>query len=689
MYIQTYDIDDVLPSPISLPNETIDELEISNSGSDWIMDDLEYNTAPKANDDEYSVEAGAILDVPMPGVLWNDEASNAYGWYNVEVELVELPSYGNVWVNSHDGSFKYQTNDNKFTGKDYFRYKFWDHDKMLYSNVATVFITVNPANDAPVAIAQTVSTNEDVALDITLSATDVDGDLLTYSIVTPPTHGTLIGTAPDLTYTPNPNYKGGDSFSFTASDGSLTSVPATVSITVDPVNDAPVVILPTLPASINELVDFSFAASATDVDGDDLIFSLVGAPLGAEIDPGTGVFSWTPTEEQDGLHSFTVEVSDGALTASQLVEVMVNEVNVAPELTSIGNKEVVAGGTLAFTISATDVDRPLQQISYSASPLPQGATFDVATGAFEWTTAKSQVGTYEVTFSASDGLAITSELITITVNRSSTVAAPSISSFSPTSGPVGTEVTITGTNLSEAISVTFNGTVAPEVLSNTATEILVKVPTGASTGKISVTTAGGVANSTQRFTVTNPVQAPSISSFTPTSGPVGTQVTISGSNLLDATSVAFNGTPATEILSNTATEIIARVPAGATTGSISVSTLGGTVKSKQRFTVTAGTAIARVNAQQELSGEEQEPVAYPNPFGDQALVSFSLRADGAYRIVLYDAKGVLVEVLKQGYAKAGERMEVPVNGEGLGSGLYLVQLTNGGAHQTIKLIYTK
>ena len=275
------------------------------------MDDLEYNlsVAPKANDDEYSVEAGAILDVPMPGVTWNDEVDLLFGY---AVELVELPFSGNVSMNQ-DGSFKYQTFDNKFTGKDYFRYKFYDHNKMLYSNVATVFITVNPANDAPVAIAQTVSTNEDVALDITLSATDVDGDPLTYSIATQPMYGTLSGTAPNLTYTPNPNYNGGDSFSFSATDPSGASSTATVSITVNPVNDAPVLIGVPDTATIEELATYSFTATATDSDlpADTLIFSIVDAPLGAAITEA-GAFSWTPAEDQQGVYTFTVKVSDGS-----------------------------------------------------------------------------------------------------------------------------------------------------------------------------------------------------------------------------------------------------------------------------------------------------------------------------------------------------------------------------------------
>jgi len=102
----------------------------------------------------------------------------------------------------------------------------------------TCSTTVTVSNSTPVAQGQSVTTNEDTPLNITLAATDTDGDTLTYSFNTP-SHGTLSGTAPNLVYTPNPNYGGSDSFTFNATDGINASAPATISITVNPVNDPP------------------------------------------------------------------------------------------------------------------------------------------------------------------------------------------------------------------------------------------------------------------------------------------------------------------------------------------------------------------------------------------------------------------------------------------------------------------
>ena len=165
-----------------------------------------------------------------------------------------------------------------------------------------------------------------------------------------------------------------------------------------------------------------------------------------------------------------------------------------------------------------------------------------------------------------------------------TIAAPTITGFTPTSGPVGTSVTITGTNFTGATAVKFNGVSQPTFTVNSATQIVAAVPSGATTGKISVTTPGGTANSANNFTV---AAAPTITGFTPTSGPVGTSVTITGTAFTGATAVKFNGVNQPSFTVSSATQIIAAVPSGATTGKIAVTTPGGTANSAADFTVTA------------------------------------------------------------------------------------------------------
>src|SRR5207302_305239 len=151
---------------------------------------------------------------------------------------------------------------------------------------------------------------------------------------------------------------------------------------------------------------------------------------------------------------------------------------------------------------------------------------------------------------------------------------PTITSFTPASGPVGTSVTISGTNFTGTTLVAFNGASATFTV-NSATSIQATVPSGATTGTIGVTTPGGTATSAGSFTVINP---PSITSFTPPIGPVGISVTINGTDFTGATAVTFNGVSATFTV-NSATSIQATVPASATTGPVSVTTPGGTATS--------------------------------------------------------------------------------------------------------------
>ena len=177
--------------------------------------------------------------------------------------------------------------------------------------------------------------------------------------------------------------------------------------------------------------------------------------------------------------------------------------------------------------------------------------------------------------------------VTCLLQYAGSPTAPTVTSFSPTSGPAGTGVTITGTGFTGATAVKFNVTNASYTF-NSDTQITATVPSGATTGKISVTTPGGTGTSATNFTVTGGGGGPTITSFTPTSGPVGKIVTINGTGFTGATAVKFNGTSAATWFLSSATKILARVPTGATTGPISVTKPSGTGTSATNFTVTGG-----------------------------------------------------------------------------------------------------
>jgi hypothetical protein len=159
---------------------------------------------------------------------------------------------------------------------------------------------------------------------------------------------------------------------------------------------------------------------------------------------------------------------------------------------------------------------------------------------------------------------------------------PTITSFTPTGGLAGTVVTVLGSNFTGATAVAFNGTAAAGFNVVSATQLTATVAAGTTTGPITITTAAGTATSATPFIVGAP---PTVISFTPTSGPVGASVVITGTNFTGATQVKFNNTPAIAFAVNSATQITATVPAGATTGPIAVTTPVSTGVSAAVFTV--------------------------------------------------------------------------------------------------------
>lgn len=138
-----------------------------------------------------------------------------------------------------DGSFNY-TPDQDWYGVDGFTYDLYDDTNLI--GTAEVTVTVYSINDKPVAFPQSVVTNENTDLSIVLTGYDVEGSVLSYSVLSQPIHGSLSGTAPNLTYTPDAGFGGTDSFTFIVNDGLDNSDPATISILVNDLIFLPMII---------------------------------------------------------------------------------------------------------------------------------------------------------------------------------------------------------------------------------------------------------------------------------------------------------------------------------------------------------------------------------------------------------------------------------------------------------------
>lgn len=246
---------------------------------------------------------------------------------------------------------------------------------------------------------------------------------------------------------------------------------------------------------------------------------------------------------------------------------------------------------------------------------------------------------------------------TFVLSTSCAPVTPTIASINPTSGPVGTVVTIVGTNFSTATSITVNGLVITRFTIVNGTTIIFTVPAGATTGTVGVTTANGTATGPV-FTVILP---PTISSMSPVTGPTGTVVTITGTNLTGVTSITLNGVTITGFTVVNGTTITFTVPSGAATGNVVVTNAAGS-STGSLFTVTTATAAARAN--------ETAFSVWPNPVAGQGTLHVRLTTTTQASIILRNVLGQTIATR----AFSGSTTELPTTGLAAGTYLLIVQV---------------
>lgn len=333
------------------------------------------------------------------------------------------------------------------------------------------------------------------------------------------------------------------------------------------------------------------SGSAFDADGDPIVTEWTVVPT-AGAAPGTAcvvadasALVTTFTCDDDAAVDVTLLASDGQDGGADATTATV--ANVPPTATFVApgaDSTVVAGNPLAVIAAIADAgSHDVLVCSIAWGDGSDDTVGDIAGGECTAHHVYAGVGSSTVGVTVVDddgGAVVATQLINVVA------PAPSIGGFAPAAGGIGTTVTITGSGLLGATSVTFGGTAATFTVASSTT-ITAIVPIGAPTGKVAVTTAGGIAISSGTFTV---VPAPAVTRLSPTSGPVGTKVTITGKRLTGASAVTFGGTAAPFTVVS-ATKIMATVPAGATTGKVSVTTAGGTAVSAATFTVRPPTIV--------------------------------------------------------------------------------------------------
>lgn len=301
-------------------------------------------------------------------------------------------------------------------------------DNDTANNTAIATTTVVPPNVAPEASDQAVTTDEDTAVAITLVASDANGDALTYTIVTPPAHGTLSGAAPDLTYTPAPNFHGADSFIFQVNDGQVDSALATVSITVNALNDAPT-LAPIADQTLDEGTTVEVAVTASDVDGDAITLQAMGLPPFATFTDhgdGTGTIVLSPGFDAAGpATQIEVIASDGALTASRTFLVTVNNVNRPPEAVS---QTVVTDEDTAIGIALMGSDPDGDALAFRVVTPPAHGVTTGAVPNLTYIPSTNFHGADSFTYQANDGT-VDSAIATVDITVNPVNDAPVLSAI--------------------------------------------------------------------------------------------------------------------------------------------------------------------------------------------------------------------------------------------------------------------
>lgn len=303
------------------------------------------------------------------------------------------------------------------------------------SNLATVTLTIVNVNDPPTATPQTISTSEDAAASIALTGSDPDHDPLFATVTTGPAHGSLTGSNPVI-YQPAANYHGTDSFTFTVSDGSLSSAPATISINVISVEDPP--IAAAIVVAATEDTPASIALAASDGDGDALSYAVATQPASGVLSGVAPLLTYTPNANFNGSDSFTYTASSrGVTSAPAVVSIQVAAVNDPPTATdsAVSTPEDTA---VAIPLHASDVETA--QLTYTIVSLPSDGAL-TGTGANRtYTPALNATGTRTLQFRVTDaGGATATATVTITITP---VNDPPVARDDYASAPPATPITL-------------------------------------------------------------------------------------------------------------------------------------------------------------------------------------------------------------------------------------------------------
>ncbi len=442
----TYTIDDgVAKSATATVSVLVNSLPIAGTDSPRCDEDASTVISVLANDSDPDGDTLSITHVTTP--------AHGTAQHNIDKTITYTPAAD-------------------YNGSDSFSYTISDGNGGTAT--ATVNVTVDPVNDPPLANDDSAVTNEDTVVTIVVlgNDSDPDGDSLNVTSLADPAHGTaVINGDNSLTYTPAANFFGSDSFDYTISDRNGGTATATVSITVNPVNDAPIAVNDSAETKENTAVTVAVLANDSDAEGDAMTVTAVSKPAhGTVALNADGTISYKPFFQFSGVDSFTYTVSDGKVDSTASVNVtVIGAPHIESGLTANPNPATV-GETVQISCSANGGVLPLAwhwEFGDGTSS-DSGASVDHV-----FSPAASYTVTATVT--AADGQK-SSRVLVVVIKQNAAGASPGgTGADSDGDGFSDAFETALGSNAQNASSTPLEGQSAPEPLALTISKMQIRL----------------------------------------------------------------------------------------------------------------------------------------------------------------------------------------------------------------------
>jgi large repetitive protein len=604
------------------------------------------NPAPTASNDSATTTEDTPVNIP---VLANDSDPDA----DPLTVISATANHGTVTVNP-DGTLRYIPDAN-YNGPDAITYTISDGNGGF--STAAVTVTVTPVNDPPVANNDTTLTNEDTPVTIAVlgNDTDADGDPLTVTVASSPNGTVIINPDGTISFTPASNFNGPTTITYAISDGKGGTSTATVTVTVDPVNDAPVATNDVATTNEDTPITIPVLANDTDIDGDPLTVVSATAPNGTVVINPDGTITYTPRSNFNGTDTITYQISDGhGGFSTATVTVTVAPVNDAPVATPLAPQANPDAAIVSVPTAASFSDVDGDALSFSAAGLPAGLMINAATGVISGTidhsASQANGGIYSVTVTANDGKGGTvSQTFSWTVSNPGPVATNDVATTNEdtpfTIAVLANDRDPDGDTLSVVSATAPNGTVT---INPDGT--IKYTPAANFNGTDTITYAisdgqGGTSTATVTVTVTPVNDAPTVSAPLPVQSDVDAAAvsvpTAGNFTDLDGDTLSFAATglpagltinPATGVISGTIDHSASQVNGGVYLVSVTASDgKGGTVTTSFTWAVTNPGPVANNDT---AATNEDTPVTIPvlandaDPDGDSLSVTAATAPHG-------------------------------------------------------------